>query len=104
MDISNNFSDIITSFLCRKHELFNFFDQVFLFGSTLKSNVIPNDIDLLLVYSVYNKKISNEIDFIKSSLEKDTLLPIDFTVLSMNELHEESFLSKVGMYQRIKLQ
>ena len=102
MDISNNFSDIITNFLCRKHELFNFFDQVFLFGSTLKSNVIPNDIDLLLVYSVYNKKISNEIDFIKSSLEKDTLLPIDCTVLSMNELHEESFLSKVGMYQRIK--
>lgn len=78
--------------------LFNSFDYVYLFGSVLRNDTYPSDIDILLVYSVYSNKICDEIPIIKSKLEKMLRFPVDLTVLSQNELIETGFLSRIGNY------
>ena len=52
----------------KKHlSLFKSFDEVYLFGSSLK-NIFSNDIDLLLVYSVDKDSIVKDLDKISSVL------------------------------------
>lgn len=92
----------LANLLNSQSEVFGFFDQVFLFGSSLWS-LDPNDIDILLVYETGNPQQAN--------IEKDKIemlltwrLPgyvIDFTTLSKIELEQTDFLSKV-MYWKIK--
>lgn len=51
----NNVLDVL---LKRRNDDFGFFDQVFLFGSSLWADV-PNDIDILLVYESANPEQVN---------------------------------------------
>ena len=76
--------------------LFESFEKVFLFGSVLDSTRFPNDIDILVIYKEYTNEIQNEITKISKILEEKTGLPIDFTVLSVEEERSTSFLEKVG--------
>lgn len=82
--------------------LFDRFDYVYLFGSILCVDVLPNDIDLLLVYSAFSPTLHDAIDLIKDRLEEELHSPIDLTVLSREELIETDFLSRIGKYEHIK--
>lgn len=81
--------------------LFSSFDRVYLFGSSLEKDRVPNDVDILLVYSTDSKNTMNNIDDISRVLEKELYLPIHLTILSSNELVETGFLRKIAKYQRI---
>lgn len=86
----------------KKHlSLFKSFDEVYLFGSSLK-NIFSNDIDLLLVYSVDKDSIVKDLDKISSVLFDYFQKPIDITVLSHYELIDCGFLEKIKTYTRIK--
>ena len=47
-------SQIVDVLFNGKDDLFGFFDQVFLFGSSISADA-PNDIDILLVYERYSR-------------------------------------------------
>lgn len=83
--------------------LFRFFDSVYLFGSVLDVNKTPNDIDLLLIYSEYTNKINDEITIISLALENACGLPVDLTVLSVEEEKETEFLKRINLrYIKLK--
>lgn len=95
--------DNILKILRQNITLFHSFNEVYLFGSILNDNLIPKDIDLLLIYSKRPKMIINELNTICSVLEKTSRFPIDLTVLSMKEKEETKFLEKLkGLYVKVK--
>lgn len=83
-------------------KLFGFFDEVFLFGSSITSTN-PNDIDILLIYDEYSPEITNQ----KSNIEKafhrklGSEIPLHFTVLSKKELSETKFLTRIKSFHKI---
>lgn len=92
----------IINLLIEKKYIFNFFEQVYLFGSSL-SVKDPNDIDILLVYD--ECKLKN-VNFEKVKMKKilsDSLkgLEIDLTTLNQFEFIETGFLERV-CYKKIK--
>jgi len=97
---SNN--DIIK--LIKGHiNLFDSFEHLYLFGSSLDSNVISNDIDLLVIYTEYSNKIANDLELIIDELEKVSGFPIDLTVLSIEEEKDTEFLEKIkSHYLKLK--
>lgn len=88
--------------LIKNIQLFRLFTRVYLFGSILKNNIAPNDIDLLLVYGQYSDEIQSEKDYICSILEKILNLNVDLVVLSEEELLETKILEKICIYKRLK--
>lgn len=78
--------------------LFNLFNNVYLFGSILNQNKIPNDIDILLIYSAYSEQLIEDINYICNTLNQISILPIDLTVLSLEEEKELNFLKKQHLY------
>ncbi|MFQ9922871.1 MAG: hypothetical protein ACLRVU_05125 [Beduini sp.] len=83
--------------------LFDYFDNVYLFGSILDVKSNPNDIDMLLIYSEYSDKIINDLNFIRSFFKKIIELPIDLVVLSSVEEKDTEFLKKINsLYLKIK--
>lgn len=81
----------------RNHiELFDLFESVYLFGSILDRTKFPNDIDILLIYSKYSSRMVNNFSFIRSALEEISGMPIDLTVLSIEEEREMEFLKKIN--------
>ena len=99
LNINNNISELI-----RQHiNLFNSFDNVYLFGSVLDISKTPNDIDILLIYSEYTSKINNDVSLICSVLEKVSGLSVDVTVLSIEEEKDTEFLKKINsLYLKLK--
>ena len=95
-------NNIVLEHLVLNRSLFDHFDYVYLFGSVLRVDALPNDIDLLLVYSAFSPTLRDAIDLIKDRLEKELHYPIDITVLSRGELLETDFLSRIGKYEQIK--
>ena len=95
---------ILTNVKCNKTidqiqnsmELFDGFDKVYLFGSVLEEESIPNDVDILLIYSEYSYSIIEQINNIKTTLEKSLDLSVDLTVLSVEEVLETQFLKKIS--------
>ena len=92
----------IINFLLENKCIFNFFEQVYLFGSNLNTNK-PNDVDILLVYE---KSKVKDVKFEKAKVKKvlsDSLkgLEIDLTTLNQCELIETGFLERV-CYKKIK--
>ena len=81
--------------------MFKSFDEVYLFGSSL-NNILSNDIDLLLIYSVDKDSVVKDLDKISSVLSDYFQKPIDITVLSHDELIDCEFLEKIKAYTRIK--
>ena len=93
----------LTEYIKRNIFLFKSFDNVYLFGSMLNNNTIPNDIDILLIYSEYSYKIQQDFIAISSVLEKEFELPVDLTVLSINEERETKFLDRLNSsYLKLK--
>lgn len=77
-------------------DLFGFFDSVYLFGSALDVNKTPNDVDLLLIYSEYSNKIHEDLKTISNVLEEACGLPVDLTVLSIEEEKDTEFLKRIS--------
>ena len=75
--------------------LFSLFENVYLFGSILDDSKISNDIDLLLIYSSYSNRILDDLNQISSVLETMYRLPVDFTVLSIEEEKDIEFLRRI---------
>ena len=75
--------------------LFNSFENIYLFGSILRSKKFPNDIDILLVYSKYSCKIITDLNSICSALEEISGIPVDLTVLSIEEEKDTKFLKRI---------
>ena len=96
--------DILKKISCKKKsiyyinkymKLFERFHSIYLFGSTLNDNEIPNDIDILLIYSKYSKNLIIITNVIACILESQIGVQIDLTVLSTKEEKEAKFLSKL---------
>jgi len=93
-------SQILDVLFNGKDDLFGFFDQVFLFGSSISADA-PNDIDILLVYE---RDTPEQVH-----LEKERIVRVladifvdyslDFTTLSKSELRQTEFLTKVPHLQ-----
>ena len=92
----------IIDVLRKNMKLFSSFDSVYLFGSTLINDKVPNDIDVLIVYSEYTNKIKDEVKRISSVLEDICKIPVDLTVLSVQELQDTDFLNKIALYLKLK--
>ena len=60
---------------------------------------MPNDIDILILYSEYSKIIQQQIDEFKRQLEGESKLPVDLTILSYEEEQQIDFLGKVSSIQ-----
>ena len=93
---------ILEVLLDSQEDGFGFFEQVFLFGSSLCVEV-SNDIDILLVYESTSLE---EVNLEKSRVEQgladkfsDSIL--DITTLSKSELRQTDFLAKVS-HRKIK--
>lgn len=82
--------------------LFDSFDKVYLFGSILKNKTVFNDIDILLVFSKHTEKMLDDLKIIDSCLQRLCGLPIDLTVLSVDEEKDTDFLTKISSYLKIK--
>lgn len=91
---SNNISQFIKQHII----LFNSFKNVYLFGSILQTSTVPNDIDILLIYSGDSSKVIYELNSIRSRLETISGLSIDLTVLSIEEEKDTKFLEKITPY------
>ena len=76
--------------------LFDKFDKVYLFGSVLDDNRFSNDIDLLLIYTSYSDTIRRESNRILNSLESLSGVPVDLTILSIEEERETQFLNRIS--------
>ncbi len=92
----------INNVFIENKQIFQSFTDVYIFGSVIKNNSIPNDIDLLLIYDKYSTEIQSGKDYIYSFLEKKLDLFVDLTILSHEELLETKFLEKIGNYERLK--
>ncbi len=90
--------------LFKQHQiLFEEFSDVYLFGSILYLDSIPNDIDILLVYNELSNKIIYNSELICSIVFEFSGLQTDMTILSHNEFEENYFLSRLGeKYLKIK--
>lgn len=82
-------------------DLFSFFKSVYLFGSVLNSNIIPNDLDILLVYEGDAMRVLDGVSDIRMILEKEIGLYVDLTVLSSEEVIETDFLRRIN-YLKVK--
>ena len=93
---------ILDSLLKNQDDVFGFFEEVFLFGYSLR-NGVSNDIDILLVYDADSLE---QVNLEKSRVEQgladkfsDSIL--DITTLSKSELRQTDFLAKVS-HRKIK--
>lgn len=98
-----NIGNSISSFIKKHIVLFDSFDNVYLFGSILNKNKIADDIDLLLIYSNYSNRIINDLNQISSILESAYGLPVDLTVMSIEEEKDTGFLKRISpIYLKLK--
>ena len=85
-----------------QEDAFGFFDEVFLFGSSLCVDV-SNDIDILLVYESTSLKQVNmeKLRAEQVLVEKFADAILDITTLSKSELRQTDFLARVS-HRKIK--
>ncbi len=86
--------------ISQNKNIFLFFDEVYLFGSSL-TKLTPNDVDLLLIYKWYSPKIEVKKGEISLFLQKLLDIEIDLTILSQNELEQTEFLKNTVFYKKI---
>ena len=98
MDTLTNLDRDIPKLVSEHIDLFDSFENVYLFGSILKPEMVHNDIDILAIYINYSNRINNDILMILDELEKASGLPIDLTVLSVEEEKDTTFLEKIKPY------
>lgn len=84
-------------------ELFEVFEQVYLFGSAIEENRVYNDIDILLIYACYSEQVGIAAIEITKQIGQMGEVCVDLTVLSENEDKETGFLQRLGdRYVRLK--
>lgn len=84
-------------------DLFESFRNVYIFGSIIKEDKYPNDIDILLIYNQYERQLLFELDRIGTTFDELYGLAFDFTVLSENEEAEMDFISRLKLdYYKVK--
>ena len=69
--------------------------HIYVFGSILDCNSIPNDIDILLIFDEYSYDVKQASNHLKYALESELEIPVDFTLLSVQEEHDVNFLSRI---------
>lgn len=80
-------------------EIFEAFEHVYLFGSSIDQHVIHNDIDILVIYSEYSELVKCSLGLLCDVLGKS----VDLTALSIEEENEIAFLDRIKpRYIRIK--
>ena len=87
--------DDVINAIHNKLSAFDIFKHVYLFGSVLDVDRVPNDIDILLIYDVYTDEVIQKANYVKKLLEEEFEIPVDLTVLSVNEEKEVEFLSRI---------
>ena len=105
MNILTNCNDInyALNLITQNIKLFDQFNNIFLFGSILHSDKIHNDLDILLIYSIYSERLREQVDIIYNTLNKASELPVDLTVLSISEEKELNFIKKQNLnYLKVK--
>ncbi len=103
LSMNLNIGKSISMFIKNHIMLFDSFDNVYLFGSILNENKIADDIDLLLIYSNYSNRILNDLKQISSVLEAEYGLPVDLTVLNIEEEKDTEFLKRIfPIYLKLK--
>ena len=96
-------SNIVAIFIESHEGLFERFVNIYIFGSILDKNRISKDVDILLVYEKYSSKVQDDLTVIQTSLEKELEMFVDFTVLSIEEEKEVSFIDRLkNSYQKLK--
>lgn len=97
-------ADKIISLLNHNLSLFDGFVNVYLFGSVLKkTNKIPEDIDILLIYTEQSETLLSSLETIRSILSDCSGMRIDLTVLSYVEEQEVCFLDRLNScYIKVK--
>lgn len=86
--------DKIIKFYELNNVLFSSFENVYIFGSILKSDIF-NDIDLLLIYKKWDKKILNDKQNIMNFCENCFNFYADITLFSLKEFEETNFLKEI---------
>lgn len=96
-------TDNIFNLINQHIKLFNSFNNIYLFGSILNIKKAPNDIDMLLIYSEYSNILINDLKIIRSVFAILSELPIDLTVLSVEEEKDTKFLKRLNSkYLKLK--
>lgn len=91
MRSKNNILGIIEEHIA----LFDSFVYVYLFGSVVDTNIVHNDIDILIIYAKYSDEIGNALQVISHELKKASGLLIDLTALSIEEERDIAFLERI---------
>ncbi|WP_147949503.1 nucleotidyltransferase domain-containing protein [Paenibacillus sp. N3.4] len=68
--------------------------NIYVFGSSLENNE-PNDLDILLIYDSDRVKIDEILNFrtyLYNKLSKLLMIPIDLSILSIQEENELNFI------------
>ena len=95
--------DNISRLINQHIKLFNSFNNICLFGSILNIEKVPNDIDILLIYPEYSDVLINDLSIICSLFANLSELPIDLTVLSVEEEKDTKFLKRLNSkYLKLK--
>ncbi len=84
-------SDLIKKFI----PLLDSYEHIYLFGSILKPCVQSNDIDILVIYKKYSKKLDNDLRLFSEEIEKASGMMVDLTALSTEEEKEFKFLERI---------
>lgn len=95
MSTSTNSNKNIPELIRQHITLFNSFEHVYLFGSALDPGIIPNDIDILVIYTDYSNKIGDDLRLISDKLGLASGVRIDLTALSVEEEIDTAFLEKI---------
>lgn len=101
--IASNKKDSIIQKIIYHIELFESFENVYLFGSIINEERMPNDIDLLLIYKEFSSKLLSDLDNISTIFNQLYGFSFDLTILSENEEKELSFIMRLNSnYLRLK--
>ena len=103
MLMNSSLKDKVIEVIETKDNMFAVFDNIYLFGSILRRESVPNDIDILCIYSCYPDKLVEAVNAIRAILEMELRHPIDLTVLSVNEEKDVGFLKRLNfLYLKLK--
>lgn len=105
MDIStvSETKDSVIQKIIYHIELFESFENVYLFGSIINEKRIPNDIDLLLIYKDFSSRLLIDLDKISTIFNQLYGFSFDLTVLSEYEEEELGFIIRLNLnYLRLK--
>ena len=101
--INSTTIDNISRLINQHVKLFNSFNNICLFGSILNVEKVPNDIDILLIYPEYSSVLISDLNIICSVFASLSELPIDLTVLSVEEEKDTKFLKRLdSKYLKLK--